>query len=289
MKKYKGIVLAGGAGTRLYPMTSLYSKQLINIYDKPMIYYPLSLLMMVDIRDILIISDSKTLPLYQTLFGDGSKLGINIQYAVQHEPKGIAEAFIIGEEFIGGDNVSLILGDNLFYGDSDFFRTPLQNHAIATIFAYYVNDPKNYGIVEITPANQLLSIEEKPEHPKSNYAIPGLYIYDNSVVDVAKNLQASPRGELEITDVNKYYMDNATLDVQKIGRGIAWLDTGMPDSLLEASNFIAAIEHRQGLKMGCLEEIAYQRNFIDIKQFQKLINNMPNSQYRQYLEGILYD
>lgn len=289
LKKYKGIILAGGAGTRFYPTTQAYSKQLINIYDKPMIYYPLSTLMMMDIKDILIISDPHTLNYYIKLFGDGVNLGMNISYAQQLQPNGIAEAFIIGEKFIGQDNVVLMLGDNVFYGDSDFVQQPLKRHQYATIFAYYVNNPQEYGIVEFNSEDKVLSLEEKPANPKSNYAIPGLYIYDNSVINITKNLKPSNRGELEITTVNQSYFEQGLLNVEKMGRGIAWLDTGTPQALLEASNFIAIIEKRQGLKIGCVEEIALRKGFISVKQFHYIINQIPNNQYRQYLERIYYE
>ena len=281
--------MAGGCGTRLYPMTAIYSKQLINIYDKPMIYYPLSLLMLVGIKDIIIISDIKTIPLYDKLFGNGSDFGINIEYVIQFEPKGIAEAFILTEEYIKNDNVVLILGDNLFYGDSDFLRKPLAEHKYATIFAYRVNNPQNYGVVEFNSQGNPVNLIEKPANPPSNYAIPGLYIYDNTVVDRAKHIIPSHRGELEITDVNMSYLDDNNLCVEKIGRGIAWLDTGTPQSLMEANNFISAIECRQGLKVGCIEEIAFNQGYINIPQFKLLIENIPNSQYKEYLKDIIND
>lgn len=291
--KYKAIILAGGLGTRLYPMTQLYSKHLISIYDKPMIYYPLSFLMMMGIKDILIIADIKTLHEYDHLFLDGNSLGINIEYAEQQEPKGIAEAFLIGEHFIGKDNVILMLGDNLFYGDMTDFKQAITEHTIATIFAYYVNNPQNYGVVEIDQNSRIKSLEEKPTQPKSNYAIPGLYIYNNLVVDIAKKIQPSDRDELEITDINKYFLKEGGLRVKQLGRGIAWLDTGTPDSLLEAGAFIASIEKRQGLKVGCVEEIARRQNFISQTQFENLIYQMPSSSlYRKYLFDIkdeLYD
>jgi glucose-1-phosphate thymidylyltransferase len=284
----KGIILAGGSGTRLYPITKVYSKQLALIYDKPLIYYPLSILMLGGIKDILIISNEETIPLYQRLFGDGSQLGLNMQYVVQAAPNGIAEAFILGEEFIGNDNVTLILGDNIFYGRLDFFYNALKNNEPgATIFAYQVTDPQRYGIVEFDESGKALSIEEKPDKPKSDYAVPGLYVYDNQVVEISKNLKPSARGELEITDVNKAYMNKGQLRVEKIGRGVAWLDTGTPEALLKASNFFGVIEDRQGLKVACIEEIAYTRGFIGKNEFKNLIYSIPKSLYRNYLEKLL--
>ncbi|MEN8192309.1 MAG: glucose-1-phosphate thymidylyltransferase RfbA [Bacteroidota bacterium] len=283
----KGIILAGGSGSRLYPITKVYSKQLAVIYDKPLIYYPLSLLMLGGIREVLIISNKETIPLYEQLFGDGSHLGMQIEYAVQDAPNGIAEAFIIGEKFIGGDSVSLILGDNIFYGKLNFLYDAYKNFENGgTVFAYQVTDPQRYGIVEFDESGKVLSIEEKPANPKSKYAVPGIYIYDNNVVSVAKNLKPSARGELEITDVNIAYLQNETLKVQLIGRGVAWLDTGTPTSLLQASNFFGVIEERQGLKVACIEEIAYKKNFIDKEQLNEIIQNMPNSLYRDYLKQI---
>ena len=280
----KGIILAGGSGTRLYPITKVYSKQLAVIYDKPLIYYPLSILMLGGIREILIISDKNTIPLYQTLFGDGSHIGLEISYAVQDAPNGIAESFIIGEDFIGDDSVSLILGDNIFYGYLDFFYKAVKNNSGSTIFAYRVNDPQRYGIVEFDKNGKALSIEEKPKNPKSNFAIPGLYIYDNEVVEISKNLKPSERGELEITDVNKAYMNNNKLNVEIISRGVAWLDTGTPEALLQAANFFGVIEDRQGMKVACIEEIAFKKNFISLEQLENLINNIPNSLYKDYLK-----
>ncbi|MCB9258627.1 MAG: glucose-1-phosphate thymidylyltransferase RfbA [Ignavibacteriales bacterium] len=280
----KGIILAGGAGTRLFPITKIYSKQLALLYDKPLIYYPLSILMLGGIRDILIISDENTIPLYKQLFGNGDFLGINISYAIQNAPNGIAEAFIIGEEFIGNDSVTLVLGDNIFYGKLDYLYDALNNHEKgATIFAYKVTDPERYGIVEFDKSGKAISIEEKPTEPKSEFAIPGLYIYDNEVINISKNLKPSKRGELEITDVNKNYLEKDLLNVVQIGRGVAWLDTGTPEALLQASNFFGVIEDRQGLKVACLEEIAYKRNFITKEDLNKLISNYPNSSYRDYL------
>lgn len=281
--KYKGIILAGGAGTRLYPMTALYSKQLVTVYDKPMIYYPLSTLMMADIREILIISDETTLGMYRRLFGDGHRLGMEISYAVQDAPNGIAEAFIIGESFIGDDNAVLILGDNLFYGYLDFLRNAVADNDGATIFGYYVKHPERYGVVVFDKGGNPVSIEEKPEHPKSNYAAVGLYVFDNRVAEVAKGVEPSARGELEITSVIQAYLDEGRLRAMRLGRGVAWLDSGTPKSLLEASSFIATIEERQGLKIGCIEEIALRRGFIDFEKFKKIKAELPNCQYREYL------
>jgi glucose-1-phosphate thymidylyltransferase len=283
----KGIILAGGSGTRMYPMTKVYSKQLVTIYDKPLIYYPLSILMLAGIQEILIISNEETIPLYKKLFEDGSQIGLKIEYIVQPAPNGIAQSFILGEKFIGTDSVSLILGDNIFYGKLDFFYQSVERMSSgATIFAYQVNDPERYGIVEFANDGKAISIEEKPISPKSNFAVPGLYVYDNKVVEISKNLEPSPRGELEITDVNKKYMELGELMVEKIGRGVAWLDTGTPEALLKASNFFGVIEDRQGLKVACIEEIAYQKRFIDKNQFAALINSIPKSLYRDYLERI---
>lgn len=288
MKKInKGIILAGGSGSRLYPITKVYSKQLALIYDKPLIYYPLSILMLGEIKDILIISNRETIPLYQQLFNNGNQVGLNISYKVQDAPNGIAEAFILGEEFIGNDNVTLILGDNIFYGDLSFFYDALKRENGATIFGYQVNDPQRYGIVEFDKEGKAISIEEKPVHPKSNYAVPGLYIYDNQVIEISKNLKPSARGELEITDVNRTYLEKGQLYVEKIGRGIAWLDTGTPEALLQASNFFGVIEDRQGLKVACIEEIAFKKGFISKEQFEKLVHSIPKSLYRDYLEKIL--
>lgn len=283
----KGIILAGGSGSRLYPITKVYSKQLTLIYDKPLIYYPLSILMLGGIKEILIISNEETIPLYRQLFGDGSQLGLNFDYIVQPQPKGIAEAFILGEEFIGANSVCLILGDNIFYGSLDFFYKSLQKENGATIFGYQVNDPERYGIVEFDDNGKAISIEEKPLKPKSHYAVPGLYVYDNKVVEISKALTPSKRGELEITDVNREYLNKGELSVEKIGRGIAWLDTGNPEALLAASNFFGVIEDRQGLKVACIEEIAYYRELIDKKQLTELIESMPKSLYKEYLEKIL--
>ncbi len=283
----KGIVLAGGSGTRLYPITKVYSKQLTVIYDKPLIYYPLSILMLGGIKDILIVSNKETIPMYQLLFGDGSHLGLSITYVLQPAPNGIAESFILGEQFIGKDNVTLVLGDNIFYGQLDFFYNALKRKEGATIFGYRVNDPERYGVVDFDKSGKALSIEEKPKQPKSNYAVPGLYVYDNRVVDISKNMKPSSRGELEITDVNNFYLNESKLNVEKIGRGVAWLDTGTPEALLQASNFFGVIEDRQGLKVACIEEIAYMMKFIDHAQFENVINGIPPSAYRLYLEKIL--
>lgn len=285
----KGIILAGGSGTRMYPVSKIYSKQLTLIYDKPLIYYPLSILMLTGIREILIISNDETIPLYKKLFEDGSHLGILIEYAVQKAPNGIAESFIIGENFIGSDDVTLILGDNIFYGKIDFIYEAVSRNKGATIFGYRVNDPERYGIVEFDDNGNAISLEEKPKISKSNYAVPGLYIYNNDVVEISKNLKPSARGELEITDVNIEYLKKGMLKVVKIGRGVAWLDTGTPESLLQASNFFGVIEDRQGLKVACLEEIAYKMNFIDYKGFEKVVENIPKSLYKDYLLKILKD
>ena len=283
----KGIILAGGAGSRLYPVSKVYSKQLTLIYDKPLIYYPLSILMLADIKDVLIISNEETIPLYKKLFENGKDIGMNIEYALQSAPNGIAESFIIGEGFIGNDGVTLILGDNIFYGNLDFIYRALEKKTGATIFGYRVNDPERYGIVEFDSNGKAISIEEKPTAPKSNYAVPGLYMYDNEVVNIAKNIKPSARGELEITDVNNVYLQQGKLNVEKIGRGVAWLDTGTPESLLAASNFFGVIEDRQGLKVACLEEIAFNRGFINRNEFENLVERIPKSLYRSYLEKIL--
>jgi len=283
----KGIILAGGSGSRLYPITKLYSKQLAMIYDKPLIYYPLSVLMLGGIREILIISNKETLPMYELLFGDGSHLGLSIHYAEQAAPKGIAESFIIGKEFIGTDSVTLILGDNIFCGSLDFlYEAVSQPQQGATIFGYRVVDPERYGIVEFDRAGKVLSIEEKPLKPKSNYAVPGLYLYDNQVVEISENLKPSARGELEITDVNNEYLKRGQLKVERINRGVAWLDTGTPEALLQASNFFGVIEERQGLKVACIEEIALHMNFINTEQLSGIIGNIPGSMYRTYLERV---
>ena len=285
----KGIILAGGAGSRLYPTSLAYSKQLVMIYDKPMIYYPLSTLMLAGIKDILIISNEETIPFYEKLFSNGTRLGIKISYAIQKEPRGLADAFIVGEKFIGKSSVVMILGDNIFYGNLNFIRKAIKENMGATVFGYYVNDPQRYGVVEFNEKGEVISIEEKPSNPKSNYAVVGLYVYDNNVINISKNLKPSERGELEITDVNKEYLKRKKLKVKLFGRGIAWLDTGTPRSLLEASSFIGAIEDRQGLKVACIEEISYMMNFIDRQQFKKLISSLPNSSYKNYLEKIYQD
>lgn len=285
----KGIILAGGAGSRMYPISQLYSKQLTLIYDKPLIYYPLSILMLGGIQDILIISNEETIPFYKKLFNDGKHLGLNIEYVLQSAPNGIAESFILGDKFIGQDDVTLILGDNIFYGKLDFFHRALERKSGATVFGYRVTDPERYGIVEFDEDCKAISIEEKPSKPKSDFAVPGLYVYDNKVVEISKNLKPSPRGELEITDVNVEYMKRGELNVEKISRGVAWLDTGTPESLLQASNFFGAIEDRQGLKVACLEEISLHMNFIGLAQFENVITNMPKCAYREYLAKILND
>ena len=285
----KGIILAGGAGTRLFPLTKVASKQLMPVYDKPMIYYPLSTLMLMGIREVLIISTPEDTPRFEKLFNDGSYLGMDIAYKVQDEPNGIAQAFLIGEEFIGNDPVTLILGDNLFYGHGylDFLKGKLENFCGATIFAYSVKDPERYGVVEFDDNGTVLSIEEKPHNPKTNYAVPGLYIYDKNIVSITKTIKPSGRGELEITDVNKEYLQRGDLHVELLGRGVAWLDTGTHKSLLEAGAFIETIESRQGLKVACLEEIAYVQGFITKDHLSKLIDNYPDNDYRYYLESIL--
>jgi glucose-1-phosphate thymidylyltransferase len=285
----KGIILAGGAGTRLNPLTKTVSKQLIPVYDKPMIYYPLSTLMLAGIKDILIISTPQDLPKFMELFGDGREIGLSISYREQPKPEGIAQAFVIGEEFIGKDSVCLILGDNIFYGHS--LSMTLQKMAGlkegACIFGYWVANPQRYGVVEFNNNYEVISIEEKPKVPKSNYAVPGLYFYDNEVVDIAKNLKPSARGELEITDVNLTYLKEGNLKIELLGRGYAWLDTGTPDSLLDASNYIATMERRQGLKIGCIEEVAFRMGYIDKNQFEGIIERLPANDYRKYLEMIL--
>lgn len=284
----KGIILAGGSGTRLYPLTKAVSKQIMPVYDKPMIYYPLSTLMLAGIREILIISTPRDLPVFQELFGTGEHLGLKVSYAVQESPRGLADAFIIGEEFIGDENVALVLGDNIFYGQS-FSRTlrsaveRVEQQKGATIFGYYVRDPREYGVVEFDENGRAISIEEKPEHPKSNYAVPGLYFYDHDVVEIAKNVKPSARGEIEITSVNNAYLDRGDLYVETMGRGFAWLDTGNHDALLDAADFVAAFQKRQGLYISCIEEIAYKRGFISKEQLIELAQPLLKTNYGKYL------
>ena len=284
----KGIVLAGGTGSRLHPITQAVSKQLLPIYDKPMIYYPLSTLMLANVKDILIISTPHDLPKFETLLGDGSQWGMSFTYAQQAAPNGLAEAFIIGADFIGDDHVALVLGDNIFYGNqlSTILETTASRDSGATIFGYHVHDPERYGVVEFNSAGKVIAIEEKPKQPKSNYAVPGLYFYDNQVVQMAADLKPSARGELEITDLNRLYLEQQSLRVELFSRGFAWLDTGTKDSLLDACNFVAAVEKRQGLKIACLEEIAYKMKFIDQDQLLKLAQQYTNS-YGDYLRSVI--
>jgi glucose-1-phosphate thymidylyltransferase len=281
--KKKAILLAGGAGTRLFPLTRIVCKQLLPVYDKPMICYPLATLMLGGLREILIISTPKDLPMLEDFLGNGSQLGIRIEYAAQPKPEGIAQAFLIGADFIGEDGASLILGDNIFYGKLDFYREALAIEHGACIFGYQVRDPERYGVVEFGPDGKALSIEEKPKHPKSHFAVPGLYVYDSRVVDFCRQLKPSARGELEITDLNLMYLALNELNVKPLSRGMAWLDTGTQTSLLEAGNYIATIEHRQGLKIACLEEVAYRAGFIDRAGLDRIIERLPKSEYRDYL------
>ncbi|MBK7141185.1 MAG: glucose-1-phosphate thymidylyltransferase RfbA [bacterium] len=286
-KVTKGIILAGGSGTRLYPVTQVVCKQLLPVYDKPMIYYPLSTLMLFGIQDILIISTPQDIPKFEALFGDGRQLGLSISYAIQPKPEGIAQAFVIGEKFIGNDSVALILGDNIFYGVSDFLPSASTFRDGALVFGYWVKDPERYGVAEFDASGKAISIEEKPSKPKSNFAITGLYLYDNQVVNIAKNLTPSKRGELEITDVNRAYLEQGNLKVVRLGRGIAWLDTGTHESMLDAGEFIATIEKRQGLKVACIEEIAYRQRFINRQQMDSIIASMGNNEYRRYLADVI--
>ena len=289
IQKRKGIILAGGSGTRLYPVTQSISKQLLPVYDKPMIYYPLSTLMLAGIQDILIISTPDDTPRFESLLGDGSQWGLNISYKVQPSPDGLAQAFILGDTFIGNDLSALILGDNIFYGHdfNDLLGHAMTRESGATVFAYHVHDPERYGVAEFDNTNKVLSLEEKPKNPKSNYAVTGLYFYDKDVVAMAKSLKPSPRGELEITDLNRLYLEKEKLNVEIMGRGYAWLDTGTHDSLLEASQFIATLENRQGLKVSCPEEIAYRRGWINASQLEKLAAPLSKNGYGQYLQRVL--
>ena len=284
----KGIILAGGSGTRLYPITKAISKQIVPIYDKPMIYYPLSVLMLSGIREILIISTPRDIPIFEELLGDGNQLGLSIEYAIQDKPRGLAEAFIIGENFIGDDSVTLVLGDNVFYGYgfSERLKNASQRNEGATIFGYHVVDPSEFGVVHFDENFHVISIEEKPEKPKSNYAVPGLYFYDNDVIKIAKELKPSKKGELEITDINNEYLKRGKLKVQLFGRGMAWLDTGTPSGLLSASNFVEAIQTRQGLYVSCIEEIAYTMGYIDRDQLTKLAEPMKKTEYGKYILNV---
>jgi glucose-1-phosphate thymidylyltransferase len=286
MTPRKGILLAGGAGTRLDPLTRIVCKQLLPVFDKPMVYYPLSVLMLGGIREILIISTPKDLPMFRMLFGDGRRLGLRIEYAEQPKPEGIAQAFLLGESFLAGDGATLVLGDNIFHGKLDFFRQALTREKGATIFACPVSDPERYGVIEFDADGRALSIEEKPAKPRSNYAVPGLYVYDSAITEICRNLRPSARGELEITDVNREYLRRGELFVEPLGRGVAWLDTGTPDSLLEASDYIATLEHRQGVKIACLEEIARHMGFITAEEFDRVVADLPKNSYRTYLEAL---
>ena len=284
----KGIILAGGSGTRLYPLTKAISKQIMPVYDKPMIYYPLSTLMLAGIRDVLIISTPRDLPVFKELFGDGSQLGMDFSYAIQEDPRGLADAFIIGDSFIGNDACALVLGDNIFYGQSfskvlDEAAKRTESEPGATIFGYYVRDPREYGVVEFDENKKAISIEEKPEHPRSNYAVPGLYFYDNDVVEIAKNVKPSARGEIEITSINNEYLNRGTLRVETMGRGFAWLDTGNHDALLDAANFVATFQKRQGLYISCIEEIAFKKGFITRDELLKLADPLMKTAYGKYL------
>lgn len=283
----KGIILAGGSGSRLYPVTQVVCKQLLPVYDKPMIYYPLATMMLFGIKEVLIISTPSDTSKFEDLLGDGSRVGLNISYVVQPEPKGIAQAFLVGEEFIADDPVALILGDNIFYGVYDFLREARSFSGGATVFGYYVNDPERYGVVAFDGNGKAISIEEKPAHPRSHYAVTGLYLYDNDVVEIAHSLKPSARGELEITDINKVYLERDKLTVVRLGRGIAWLDTGTHQSMLDAGNFIATIEQRQGQKIACLEEIAYRMQLIKRQQMNRIISDMNGNDYGKYLEGVV--
>ncbi|KPZ67181.1 Glucose-1-phosphate thymidylyltransferase 2 [Pseudoalteromonas sp. P1-26] len=291
MKKYKGIILAGGSGTRLHPITQGVSKQLLPIYDKPMIFYPLSVLMLAGIQDVLIISTPEDMPAFERLLADGSQFGINISYAVQPSPDGLAQAFTIGADFIGDDNVCLVLGDNIFYGQSfgSQLASAVSRDSGATVFGYHVTDPERFGVVDFDENGIATSIEEKPAQPKSNYAVTGLYFYDNDVVEIARNIKPSPRGELEITDVNNVYLNRGDLNVNVLGRGFAWLDTGTHDSLIEAGHFVQTIEHRQGLKVACLEEIALQKGWLSKEQVLNAGNNLKKTGYGQYLLNLVKD
>jgi glucose-1-phosphate thymidylyltransferase len=284
----KGIILAGGAGTRLYPITKSVSKQILPIYDKPMIYYPLSVLMLAGIRDILLISTPRDIDTYKELLGDGSSIGINMSYAIQDQPRGLADAFIVGEKFIGNDKVCLILGDNIFYGQSfsEILKRAVDRESGSTIFGYYVKNPREFGVVEFDKENNAVSIEEKPELPKSNYAVPGLYFYDNSVIEIAKNVKPSTRGEIEITSVNNEYLRRGLLKVELFGRGMAWLDTGTHRGLLEASNFVEAVQNRQGLYVACIEEIAYRKGYISQDQLLEIAATLDKTDYGKYLQSI---